>query len=289
MPSVQQNLELWNQNYSWSDAGDEWSSAWGGTDWTWWTSLYPRIYPFLPAKTILEIAPGHGRFTKYLKDYCERLVVVDLSPKCIEACRERFAGESHISYHVNDGRSLDMVPDGSVDFVFSFDSLVHADAEVIQEYVRQIARKLTDKGWGFLHHSNLGSYRLNASLAGYANKVKPLGRVLTKAGLLVSPCWRANDMTADLFDGFCRNEGLQCVSQELINWGNYRYLIDSISIFRAGDTPRMPRKVIRNANFMDEVEKARLRAEALSRRPEVREPVVLEPVVVGSERQGGPR
>jgi len=283
MPSVQQNLDRWNRTYSWSEAGDEWSNAWGGTDPAWWTSIYPRINRFLPAKTILEIAPGHGRFTKYVKDYCDRLIVVDLSPKCIEACRERFAEERHISYHVNDGRSLDMVPDHSVDFVFSFDSLVHADAEIVQDYLRQLARKLTPNGWGFLHHSNLGSYRTVASLAGYANKVKPLGRILTKGGLTVSPCWRASDMTADLFDNFCRQYGMECVSQELINWGNYRYLIDSISIFHAGDTLRMPRKIIRNGGFMDEVEKCRLRAEAFSNKRESHDMVRLEPVHVASE------
>ena len=32
-----------------------------------------------------------------------------------------------ISYFVNDGRSLAMVPERSVDFAFSFDSLVHVD------------------------------------------------------------------------------------------------------------------------------------------------------------------
>lgn len=286
MPSVEQNLELWNKKYAWSDEGDEWSSAWGGTDWAWWTSLYPRVYPFLPAKTILEIAPGHGRFTKYLKNYCERLIIVDLSPNCIEACRKRFAGESHISYHVNDGRSLDMVPDGSIDFVFSFDSLVHADAEVMQDYIRQISRKLTDGGWGFLHHSNLGSYRLNASLAGYANKWKSLGKLLTKIGLLVSPCWRASDMTADLFDQFCRQYGLQCMSQELINWGNYRFLIDSISIFRAAEDSRAARKVIPNPGFMDEVERARLRAEALSKKSGTRTSAMIEPVAIASQTHG---
>jgi hypothetical protein len=150
-------------------------------------------------------------------------------------------------------------------------------------YVRQIARKLTDTGWGFLHHSNLGSYRRNASFARYFNKVKPLGRALTKAGLLVSPSWRADDMTADLFDDFCQKSGLQCVSQELINWGNYRSLIDSISVFRTGNGSRLPRKVIRNSGFMNEVEKCRLRAEALSNQPELRASVPLAPVSLQSE------
>jgi hypothetical protein len=55
---------------------------------------------------------------------CDTLTVVDLNEKCISACKTRFAGVAHIRYHVNDGRSLSMVPDESVDFAVSFDSLV---------------------------------------------------------------------------------------------------------------------------------------------------------------------
>ncbi len=36
-----------------------------------------------------------------------------------------------------------MVADRNVDFVFCFDSLVHADADVIQDYLRQLGRNLT--------------------------------------------------------------------------------------------------------------------------------------------------
>ena len=75
-------------------------------------------------------------------------MVVDISERCIEACRQRFAAESHIAYHANDGRSLEMVADRSIDFVFSFDSLVHADADVIEDYLRQLGRKLTPNGVG---------------------------------------------------------------------------------------------------------------------------------------------
>jgi hypothetical protein len=35
-----------------------------------------------------------------------------------------------------------MVADRSIDFLFSFDSIVHADADVFQDYPRQLGRKL---------------------------------------------------------------------------------------------------------------------------------------------------
>ena len=88
----------------------------------WYGSILPRISAFVPADTILEIAPGYGRWTAFLKDLCKRMIIVDLSEKCIDRCRQRFENLSHISYFVNDGKSLEMVVDGSVDFIFSFDS-----------------------------------------------------------------------------------------------------------------------------------------------------------------------
>jgi hypothetical protein len=70
---------------------------------------------------MLEIAPGHGRWTEFLLD-CKRLILVDLSPSCIDYCRKRSSGHHNISYHVGDGRSLPENCSGEVDFVFSFDS-----------------------------------------------------------------------------------------------------------------------------------------------------------------------
>lgn len=44
--------------------------------------------------------------------------------------------------HVNDGKSLEMVPDGRVDFIFSFDSPGNAEDEVVKADVGEFAKKL---------------------------------------------------------------------------------------------------------------------------------------------------
>ena len=38
--------------------------------------------------------------------------------------------------YLNDGRSLSMIADGSVDFIFSFDSFVHPDRDVVETPIR---------------------------------------------------------------------------------------------------------------------------------------------------------
>src|SRR5688572_15044562 len=116
MPTVEQNLQMWSLGCDWATGGEEL----GGSEAQWFGVLLPRIHAFIPTGTILEIAPGFGRWTNHLKNYCQHLIVVDLVDKCISACQQRFASESNITYHVNDGKSLAMVPENSIDFVFSF-------------------------------------------------------------------------------------------------------------------------------------------------------------------------
>ena len=83
-------------------------------------SHLPEDPCLFPSNRILEIAPGHGRWTSFLLDHCDDLLGVDLSESCIDMCREPFANLPKARFFVNDGTSLPMVHDNSVDFVFSF-------------------------------------------------------------------------------------------------------------------------------------------------------------------------
>src|SRR6266513_654401 len=55
---------------------------------------------------------------------------------------KRVASVSRLSYYVNDGRSLSMFPDESIDFVFSLDSLVHPRGEIVEAYLTELGKKL---------------------------------------------------------------------------------------------------------------------------------------------------
>ena len=66
MATVAENHRLWNDEYSWENGGHEWSAPWGTAVDQWSTTILRRIFPLLPAHTILEIAPGFGRWTPYL-------------------------------------------------------------------------------------------------------------------------------------------------------------------------------------------------------------------------------
>lgn len=265
MPTLATNKQHWDA-YDWPQGGDEWSAAWGGSDYVWCAVLLPRLLRFVPAPTVLEIAPGYGRWTQYLKELCDRLIVVDLAAQCIDACRARFADATHITYHVNDGLSLDCVPARSVDFVFSYDSLVHAEAAVVRGYVHQLAEKLTADGVGFLHHSNL------AALVPAPAPGQPPPDIH----------WRAHDMSAALFVEFCREAGLQCIAQEIVDWGGQAQL-DCFSVFtRPGSRFARPLQVIETPTFMAEAARLRGLAALYGGLPPAAEPPAPPPPGVWS-------
>jgi SAM-dependent methyltransferase len=217
----------------------------------WWRGLLPRVHRHLPAGRVLEIGPGFGRWTSHLVSSSQHLTVVDLTERCIEHCRNRFADRTNIEYWTNDGQSLDMVADESLDFVFSFDSLVHAEAHVLREYVLQLGRKLRPGGTGFIHHSNLHAL---------ADSSGAIPSWVTRKN------WRGESMSARLFREFCREAGLHCVSQEIVNWisrsrkadrhaipGPGMPLTDAFSTFaRPSGAPQRPTKIYVNQFFAEE-------------------------------------
>ena len=285
MPTVEQNLFLWGKADGWKDDGDKWSVKWGGTELEWSTSIFPRIRQFVPASTILEIAPGFGRWTQFLKGFCQQLIAVDVSPACIERCKERFASDPQVHCYVNDGKSLAMVEDASIDFAFSFDSLVHVEADVIAAYLNQLGKKLKPGGIAFLHHSNLRAYRNSIWLPKAIGRPQPIGSngangppmsrglwlrrrlqsKLTDWGLVNTFDNRAESMCAKVFREACDPAGLECTSQELVNWNHGPSLIDCFSVVTPRNgRPHKPLRLSRNPHFMDEAERARRIAELYS-------------------------
>jgi hypothetical protein len=94
---------------------------------------------------------------------------------------------------------------------------------------------------------------LHRSDAIAAKVPKRLRGPLTRRGLIVNNSWRGPTVSADGVAHLCEQEGLACISQELVNWGHGLYLIDAISVFTPA-TSRFARPLRRydNRGFMRE-------------------------------------
>jgi SAM-dependent methyltransferase len=262
MPSTDANRESWGIEYGWPEGGDEWSSYWGSARAQWEGCLLPRIFPFLGGR-ILEIATGHGRWTQFLQSYSTSLIGIDIAPSCIERCKERFRGYKNLEFHVNDGLKLPMVDDASIDFAYSFDSLVHAEADAVSSYVNELARVLKPNAVAFIHHSNFaGNSKTIWSKVGrgfvvirttdFATIRQALrSKVKSNPSGVGTPHWRGRSMSAAKMREFAERSGMSCLQQELITWGhNPSLLLDCMSILVR--RPGSECAVMENYQFMNE-------------------------------------
>lgn len=146
----------------------------------------------------LDLACGRGRNSEMLKHHAKTIDLVDINTSCLKSCRDRFGDKQDgcaFRYHSTDGNGLPGIPDASISFVYSWDSMVHFDRAVIRAYLREIKRVLESGGSAFLHHSNFGSVSPNSD-------------------------WRKNhgsrsDMTAELMQEYAEDVGLRVKFQRL--------------------------------------------------------------------------
>jgi len=253
MPTIEFNKGKWDATYDWNGQGEEWSEGWNGSESQWFFSIYPRIHAFLPAQNVVEIAPGYGRWTAYLLPHCGKYSGFDLATKCVDACRERFKSAKNARFDVTDGVSLPGIKDKSVDFLFSFDSLIHVEIDILEGYIKEMNRTLSADGVAFIHHSNANKWReifaatdkMMTEITGpIPNEVRVHLMKSNLCGLSVS---------AELFAEACLQNGLRCRSQEIIDWNNPLPQNCLSTICRQGSKWDRPTKRYEHTNFMAEM------------------------------------
>jgi SAM-dependent methyltransferase len=235
MQDTNWNRQLWDGGFDWAASGEEWSAAWGGSEPQWFGALYPRLHRVLPASSILEIAPGMGRWTKFLLPLCHNYVGVDISLECVRGCQNVFADARHARFVHNDGVSLSEVEDHSVDLVFSFDSLVHAEFDVFTSYIPQILQKLNEGGVAFLHHSNMGA----------------LGTAFE------NPHFRALSVSRQNIEGLIVESGGRVIIQEVIDWGHSKIPQDCLTVLAKDSAQRTEPVHLYNMRATEESEMIR--------------------------------
>jgi len=146
--SAIENRKLWNE-YDWSKRGDEWTPSE-----EWKNELIQEFLdPYFPKGIVaIEIGPGGGRWTEILQPRAEKLYLVDVAPKPLKLCSERFKGCSNIEYLLNDGCTI-AVPDSSVDRIWSYECFVHINPIDIKKYFHEFRRVLKPGGLALIHHA----------------------------------------------------------------------------------------------------------------------------------------
>jgi hypothetical protein len=243
LPSVEDNEAAWTA-YDWKDGGHEWSTPWGTAADQWVNTIYPRIFTLLPTTSILEIAPGYGRWTPYLLNNSRRYIGIDISEPLIAHCRRCFGPlSSKPTFIVGDGRHFNGVADETIDLVFSFDSLVHVEIDCLSAYAAEINRVLVSGGHAFLHHSNIGEYRNGDELR------------------VDNPGWRGRSVSAETASDAFRDAGLIPLVHEKIRWTFNDYCdcfstVAKLAAGRAAPAAAADPAVYYNESFGDEIQRS---------------------------------
>lgn len=100
--------------------------------------------------TALEIGSGGGRWSRYFIGRTGRALLVDATPASEAAIRAHCPWPGFEFIVSTDGR-LPSVATESVDFVFSFDTFVHFEAQLFDRYIAELGR-VSKCGARFVFH-----------------------------------------------------------------------------------------------------------------------------------------
>lgn len=239
MPSIDWNKQAWGEEHQWASEGDEWSgmAAHCKVPYPEWKQglIEAFVLPHVGAdKDVIEVAPGHGRWSETLIERSRSVHLVDLNPECLEACRARFGEGGKVTYSQTDGSSIP-AGDRSADFVWSFDSFVHIDPDDVFAYLGEIARVLRPEGYAVIHHAD--KTPVGVALAPRLAPLGTPGKVATRVvgQTMVTSGGNRSNLNGAMVAERAEAEGLRVV-QQTDRWGpggrsTVTRFHDTISVF----------------------------------------------------------
>ncbi|MEH6414451.1 class I SAM-dependent methyltransferase [Pseudomonas sp. CGJS7] len=140
------------ETHSYYEEAERWTASFWNEG-----TAFRSFFDKLDIRRTAELACGHGRHAAQIVDRVEKLTLVDVNRSNLDACKNRFRDRKNVTYVKTDGDSLRDIPNASQTAVFSYDAMVHFEADTILLYLGEIARVLAPGGRALLHYSNLHS------------------------------------------------------------------------------------------------------------------------------------
>jgi SAM-dependent methyltransferase len=145
----------------------------------WQEFLHTEVLPWLAERAelgaeLLEVGPGPGASTEWLRHRVGRLVAIEVDPVAADRLRDRFAG-TNVEVLTGDATDLPF-EDGSLDSAASFTMLHHVPTEALQNALLAEVARVLRPGGVFIGNDSIPSDDLEAFHEGDTyNPIDPAG------------------------------------------------------------------------------------------------------------------
>lgn len=140
--------------YNWNSAklfGYDWGDPENANDrWGNYLEIKNRMLSHItPTTCVLEIGSLGGKWTQYLL-HARQIICADINELGFEYIKKKLPCDN-TKFYLTKGDELHGIDDGTVDFVFSLDTLVRVPKKFIRRYFAEAYRVLKPGGIIFLH------------------------------------------------------------------------------------------------------------------------------------------
>ncbi len=108
---------------------------------------------------IVDLACGIGRLCHFIAPHVKKYIGIDFISEMIEKAREYNKSYKNAEFHVNDGKTLQMVSDEEIDIVFCELAFQHMTKEVQDSYIKEVWRILRFDGSFYVQIPKIEFYK----------------------------------------------------------------------------------------------------------------------------------
>jgi SAM-dependent methyltransferase len=167
--------DLWHGGFFVADPAEKLAPFWlesmvGGYHVIYLACIRPWLTPQTHA---LEIGCGRGAWTRLLLK-AEQITCVDALSAEHNAFYSYVGKVDNVFYHQVEDFTLSMIPDNTIDYVFSYDALCHVSFSGISEYAQSLYRVMKKGGHGFLMVADYRKFNEFVDLKGSQNALHAL-------------------------------------------------------------------------------------------------------------------
>jgi ubiquinone/menaquinone biosynthesis C-methylase UbiE len=97
-------------------------------------------------KKALDFGCGAGRLTRALSNYFDEVLGLDIAPSMVRLAEELNRNNAKCKFLVNEHPDLKIIPDSTIDLIYSSITLQHIPPEITNFYIREFLRVLKPEG-----------------------------------------------------------------------------------------------------------------------------------------------